>query len=318
MCYHDLLHVLILPHLLVDSDLFSAYGSHLRDERDVSPHTLRAYGQTISLWLEHLNEFECGEDHGALSISTVQHFLSLRAEAGQSRASLARSIAALKNFFTFLEKRKHISTLELMDIEVPKVQRHLPRVLNLKEIDLLMGSILGSDFASLRDLSLLEFLYSSGCRVSEASALSLNDLNLDLGQARVLGKGRKERLVLLGRDSVSSLKTYLNQRNAVAQSGEDAVFLNLRGKGLSVRGIFMLIKQRTESLGLSEVTPHTFRHTLATHLLDHGADLRTVQTLLGHESLSTTQIYTKVSVQRMAEVFREAHPRAKRKQSSEN
>ena len=280
----------------------------------MSPNTLRAYGQTLNLWLEHLAENEHGEDHSHLSISTVRHFLSTRAESGQSRATLARSVAALRSFFTYLKKRKSLDTAHLMDIEVPKVQRHLPRVLNLKEVDLLLDGCCGSDLASLRDRALMEFLYSSGARVAEACHLNLDDLDLTEGQAKVLGKGKKERIVLLGESAISALRLYLKERPSIAEQGETKVFINLRGRGLSVRGAFNIVLQRSMSSGLSEVTPHTFRHTFATHLLDHGADLRSVQTLLGHESLSTTQIYTKVSVHRMTEVFREAHPRAKRVQ----
>jgi site-specific recombinase XerD len=284
----------------------------MSQERDVSPNTIRAYGQTLNLWHQHLVEHENGDEHEDLTISTVRHFLSTRAELGQSRATLARSVAALRSFFTYLKKRKHIDTTHLMEIEVPKVQRHLPRVLNLKEIDLLLDGLSGSDVASLRDRALLEFLYSSGARVAEACSLTLSDLNLNDGQAKVLGKGKKERIVLLGESAISALTAYIKERISIAEQDEAKVFVNLRGRGLSVRGAFNIVLQRSMSAGLSEVTPHTLRHTFATHLLDHGADLRSVQTLLGHKSLSTTQIYTKVSVHRMVEVFREAHPRAKR------
>jgi site-specific recombinase XerD len=295
-----------------ESALITDYLAHMSQERDMSPNTIRAYGQTLNLWFLHLVEHENGDDHRDLSISTIRHFLSTRAESGQSRATLARSVAALRSFFTYLKKRKNIDTSHLMEIEVPKIQRHLPRVLNLKEVDQLLDGLSGSDMASLRDRALLEFLYSSGARVAEACHLNLKDLNFSDGQAKVLGKGKKERIVLLGESSISALKYYIKERLNLAEQGETKVFINLRGRGLSVRGAFNIVLQRSLACGLSEVTPHTLRHTFATHLLDHGADLRSVQTLLGHESLSTTQIYTKVSVHRMAEVFREAHPRAKR------
>lgn len=290
---------------------YADYLKHLSAERDLSENTLRAYAQTLALWYEHLEEHEGSHDHSQLSITTVRHFLSLRAEMGQSRASTARAIAALKGYFLFLQQRRGIETEDLQTIEVPKVQRHLPRVLSLAEIDALMNSIGTSELAGARDLALLEFLYSSGARVSEACHLKVDDLDLAQGQASVLGKGKKQRLVLLGGSAVRALQSYLKLRAGQAEGGEEKVFINLRGRGLSVRGAFLLVQQRAMALGLSDVTPHTLRHTFATHLLDHGADLRSVQTLLGHESLSTTQIYTKVSVRRMTEVFRQAHPRAR-------
>lgn len=289
--------------------LLEAYLQHLSKEKGVSPHTLRAYGQTLSLWCTFLVDREGDDQHRDLSLSVVRSFLGERAEAGQGRASLARAVAALRSFFTFLQQRRGIPTDHLQEVEVPKVQRHLPRVITESEMATLLDDLGERDFADARDRALLEFLYSSGARVSEACSLTWERLNLEEGEAKVLGKGRKERLVLLGSSAVEALRSYAPQWRERNQGG-DEVFLNHRGSGLSVRGAFDICKKRALEKGLTEVTPHTFRHSFATHLLDRGADLRTVQTLLGHESLSTTQIYTKVSLSRMFEAFRQAHPRA--------
>jgi site-specific recombinase XerD len=294
-----------------ESVLLKSYLSHIQKEKDLSPNTVRAYHQTLKLWHNYLAEREAGENDEHLSLAAVRNFLSERAEGGQSRATLARAVAALRSYFVFLERRHGLSVSHLLHIEVPKVQRHIPRVLSEEEVFTLLDSFSRQDFASLRDRALLEFLYSSGARVAEACALLVQEIDFQGEQALVKGKGRKERLVLLGQSALEALKIYLPFRSNMAASEEKSVFINQRGRGLSVRGAFNIVTARTMALGLSEVTPHTFRHSFATHLLDNGADLRSVQALLGHESLSTTQIYTKVSIGRMTEVYRQAHPRAK-------
>ena len=291
----------------------SAFLSALKNERAASDNTLLAYSHTLQLWHNHLSEKEGTGDHSNLSITTVRNFLSELAELGQSRASLARATSALRSYFRHLERRHGLELSALTEIEVPKVQRHLPRVLSVNEADTLLSSISRQDFASLRDRAMLEFLYSSGARIAECCSLSVDRLQLGDGRATVLGKGKKERLVLLGGSAIHQLKLYLERRASEAAPGESMVFVNQRGRGLSVRGAFDIVKSRSLACGLSEVSPHTLRHSFATHLLDHGADLRSVQMLLGHENLSTTQIYTKVSVHKMIDVYRCAHPRARQR-----
>ena len=291
------------------------YNDFLKVEKADSPHTQRAYMQTTQCWLQHLERREASLEHGEISITAVSNFLSERAEEGQSRASLARAIAALKHFFIYLQERKQQKTAQLMNIEVPKVYRHMPRVMSLSEIEGLLESISGEDFTSLRDRAIMETFYSTGMRVSEMANLSPEDADFESMQVKVMGKGKKERMVFLGQAAVKSLRAYMNMRNSVLKENTTGLFLNCRGGALSTRGIFDLVQKRSLSQDLHDITPHTFRHTFATHLLDHGADLRFVQTLLGHENLSTTQIYTKVSLGRMTEVYREAHPRARIKNS---
>lgn len=291
--------------------LYTDYCEFLRSDKHDSSHTQRAYAQTILCWLEHLNETESTQDHRDLSLTAISNYLSERAEQGQSRASLARAIAGLKHFFKYLQERQSQNTSHLMGIEVPKVHRSMPRVLSLEEIHELFESFKSNDFMCLRDKAILELFYSSGMRVSELANLVPRDVDLAEMQVKVMGKGKKERMVFLGQAAKKALVEYLNMRGGVVQDGVEALFLNKRGGALTTRGIFDLVQKRTLALGFHDVTPHTFRHTFATHLLDHGADLRFVQTLLGHENLSTTQIYTKVSLGRMTEVYREAHPRAR-------
>jgi len=295
--------------------LLEAYSNYLKVEKCDSVHTQRAYLQTVSCWLLHLEQTEANYDHDDLSLTAISNFLSDRAEQGQSRASLARAIAALKHFFHYLQERHSQRTSQLMGIEVPKVYRSMPRVLSLNEMEGLLESINANDFSSVRDRAILELFYSTGMRVSEMANLKPQDLDLPQMQLKVKGKGKKERLVFLGQAALAALQAYLNLRPALLIAGVESLFLNRRGGALTTRGIFNLVQARALAQDLHEITPHTFRHTFATHLLDHGADLRFVQTLLGHENLSTTQIYTKVSLGRMTEVYREAHPRARFKNS---
>lgn len=292
------------------------YREFLKVDKCDSPHTQRAYLQTVECWLRHLEEKEGGHRHEDLSLTAVSNFLSDRAEEGQSRASLARAIAGLKHFFIYLQDRHGDRTAQLMDIEVPKVYRSMPRVMSLSEIEGLLESVSGQDFTSIRDRAILETFYSSGMRVSEMASLTPRHLDLEQMQIKVMGKGKKERMVFVGQAAKTALEAYVNLRPAILKEGIEHLFLNRRGGALTTRGIFDLVQKRALSQSLHDITPHTFRHTFATHLLDHGADLRFVQTLLGHENLSTTQIYTKVSLGKMTEVYREAHPRAKLKQTT--
>ena len=283
---------------------------HLGGELDRSEHTVRAYEKTISDWLIHLREQEGGDDHREITLTTVHNFLGELAEAGLGKASLARSVSGLRHFFSFLEKRYELSLSHLQVIQPPKVGRHLPRVLTEEEVVTLLDSCQGVDFISRRDLALLEFLYATGCRISEACDLQWQNLDLNEGAGKVLGKGRKERMVLFGKACTGAMEAYRPEWRGRVKGADGRVFLNARGGALSSRGALDVVKKRAEGVGCFGVSPHTFRHSFATHLLDRGADLRTVQALLGHSSLSTTQIYTKVSIHRMTEVFQESHPRA--------
>lgn len=290
--------------------LLQEYIDHLGGELDRSEHTVRAYTKTISDWLIHLREMEGGEDHRDLTLTVVHNFLGELAEMGLGKASLARSVSALKHFFSFLEKRHSIPLSHLQGVQPPKVGRHLPRVLTEDEVVAMLAGCGGPDFISRRDLALLEFLYGTGCRISEACSLEWRNLDLADGSGKVLGKGRKERLILFGEACARALRSYEPEWRGRVRGVDGRVFLNARGGALTTRGALDVVKKRAEAIGSFGVSPHTFRHCFATHLLDRGADLRTVQALLGHASLSTTQIYTKVSIHRMTEVFQQSHPRA--------
>lgn len=291
-------------------ETISVYKDYLIYDKRMSEHTVKAYVFTTSQWLHFIADSENTLCHSELNNTVVRNFLAYRSESDVSRASLAQWIAALKTFFLYLKEHQGEETKHLSEFKPPKINRKIPRVLSLGEIEKLINNIQGQGFIPCRDRAILEFFYSTGARISEVCSLNVEQLDLTQGIARVFGKGSKERLVLLGSKAVDSLKQYLSIRGATNKNSINTLFLNARGGALSIRGCFKIIKQYCEHLHILDVSPHTFRHTFATHLLDHGADLRSVQELLGHENLSTTQIYTKVSLQRMTEVFQQAHPRA--------
>jgi integrase/recombinase XerD len=285
------------------------YETFLKIEKNHSEHTVKAYLHTTTLWLHFIKDTESTLDHSQLNQTTIRNFLADRSAIEVSKASLAQWIAALKAWFTYLNEQQGEATQHLMGFKSPKIQQHIPRVLQNEEINRLLESISGDDFIPSRDKALIELFYSTGARISEVCQLNLNDIELAEGFAKVFGKGKKERIVFLGSECINSLRNYLVTRKTKTTTST-ALFLNNHGNQLGVRGCFKIITNRCIEANIAEVSPHTFRHTFATHLLDNGADLRSIQELLGHENLSTTQIYTKVSLSRMTEVFKNAHPRA--------
>jgi integrase/recombinase XerC len=233
------------------------------------------------------------------------------------KSSIARKISTLRSFFKYLIREQVISSNPAKSVSTPKVEKTLPTTLTVDEAFRLMESPQSlpekpSDVSKenrLRDRAILELLYSSGLRVSELVGLNLNQLNSDLGIARVMGKGRKERIVPVGAKAIEALKAYLEDRGVFR--GEDPIFVNSFGGRLTTRSVGRLIKKYTRHSGIfRKVSPHSLRHTFATHLLDAGADIREIQEMLGHSSLSTTQRYTHVSMGKLMEVYDKAHPRS--------
>ena len=233
------------------------------------------------------------------------------------KSSIARKISTLRSFFKYLIREQVISSNPAKSVSTPKVEKTLPTTLTVDEAFRLMESPQSlpekpSDVSKenrLRDRAILELLYSSGLRVSELVGLNLNHLNSDLGIARVMGKGRKERIVPVGVKAIEALKAYLEDRGVFR--GEDPIFINSLGGRLTTRSVGRLIKKYARHSGIfRKVSPHSLRHTFATHLLDAGADIREIQEMLGHSSLSTTQRYTHVSMGKLMEVYDKAHPRS--------
>lgn len=299
------------------------FASHLQDARNASVHTVRSYTRDLVQFIEWVEaEKLLGPDAGwaAIDYLMIRRYLGHLAQHDYDRRSIVRKLSALKSFYKWLESENETPHNPAAQVTSPKVSRPLPDVLTLPEIERILAlPDLATPFGQ-RDRALLEFLYATGLRVSEAAALSLPDFDWSAGEVRVVsGKGGKGRIVLLGRYAMQAVRSYLEQgRDALlarhrgnALRTTDAVWINARGTRLSAHAVYMMVLDYARRAGIDKkVTPHTMRHSFATHLLEGGADLRVVQELLGHRSLSSTQIYTRVGAGHLKQVYTLAHPRA--------
>ncbi len=290
---------------------------YLRSSRRASPHTLRCYSADLVRFFQFLEArgLAAGEAPlPSIDYLVIRRYLGELAQRNYARRSIARQLSSLKAFFKFLQRDGRVEQNPAAGVSAPKLPRKLPEVLERDEVEALLAAPDPKTPRGLRDRAILELLYATGLRVSEVSALPLAALDLVEGEARVIGKRDKERSVILGRPSVEALRSYLREARPLLEqhSPTDAVFLNQTdGRRLSERSIHKLVVRYANAVGLGRpVTPHTLRHTFATHMLEQGADLRIVQELLGHASLSTTQIYTRVSREHLKRVYEHAHPRA--------
>jgi len=289
--------------------------AHLRDERACSDHTVKAYAEDIQSLLSFLDgRGELSRFPAQLDRLVLRAFLADQVARGLGKRSLARRLSALRSFYRFLAEREWVEHSPLEGIRSPKQDRKLPRFLSEQDMRGLLEAIPGRTWLDARDRAILELLYGAGMRVSELAGANCEDLDLSRGLIRVRGKGKKERLLPVGRCAAQALTLWMMRRPAVVsapQSGPSPVFVNRFGTRLDVRSIRRLLAKRLVLAGLScEATPHTLRHSFATHLLDRGADLRSVQELLGHASLTTTQVYTHLTPSRLRDIYRAAHPKA--------
>ena len=286
-----------------------SFLTYLHIERKASPHTLRNYGQDLRQFLDFLRR-----DEGSLGSPqqiepiTIRSFMALRANQGDSKATRSRKLSAIRSLFRYLAREGQITRNPGEAVRGPKQERKLPTVLTADDAKRLMDDCIRP--RSFRDQALLETLYSSGARVSEVVNLNLDDVDLHEGVATVLGKGRKERIVPLGTHAVRALAAYRRSLPAGTVSGP--LFRNRRGGRLTARSVERLVAQAARDLpNFPSLSPHGLRHSFATHLLDGGVDLRAIQELLGHVSVSTTQRYTHVALDRIMEAYDKAHPRAR-------
>ncbi len=288
----------------------------LAAERGRSINTLSAYRRDLTTYCDWL--MARGTDVHRVTPSDIDRFVNDRRESGAAASSVARLMAAVRTFHRFMVAEDRRSDDPSADFEGVKVPAGIPKPLSEDEVESLIAAVSGDDAVALRDRALLELLYATGARISEVCALSLGDIDLESGMVRLYGKGSKERLVPVGSHAREAVHRWLTEgRDDLspvrwARRGDaDAVFLNNRGGRLGRQAAYAVVVRHGERAGLtSHLSPHVLRHSCATHMLDHGADLRIVQEMLGHASISTTQVYTRVSQERLFDQYRSAHPRA--------
>jgi integrase/recombinase XerC len=304
-------------------ELVKRFLEHLRIERNASDHTIRSYASDLEQFRAFLWSagFHRDEKKGDVRVEDIDP-MAVRAHLsqlyrGHKKSSLARKLAAQRSFFRYLVDEGVLQKSPAEIVATPKQEKNLPAFLPVDEVFTLVGAPDPSTTWGARDRAMLETLYSCGIRVSELVGLSDGDVDFHLGVARVTGKGRKERVVPIGGKAVEALQAYLPQRDEVLARRKRSetpvpLFINPRGTRLSTRSVARILQKHVIQSGLwRKISPHALRHTFATHLLDAGVDLRAIQEMLGHVSLSTTQRYTHVSVDKLMEVYDKAHPRAK-------
>lgn len=306
------------------AEVLAEHATWLAVERGLRPNTLSAYRRDLGAYAAFLRARGV-HDPGDVDASCVRAFVELRSSAlGDGRApapaTVARALVAVRSLHRFCVDEEFAATDPSEDVHAPRVPLGIPKALTEAEVLALLASVTGDGPRDLRDRAILETLYAGGVRITELVGLDRADLDLEGGLVRVFGKGAKERVVPVGRPARAALAAYLDRarpelvgRGRSGRSAGDAVFLNVRGGRLTRQGCWGIVRAAGGRAGLGEqVHPHVLRHSCATHLLDHGADIRVVQEVLGHASLSTTQVYTKVSAERLQAVYQAAHPRARR------
>lgn len=285
---------------------------YLSVERGLAENTLESYQRDVSVHIRFLKENGVGAVE-SVSRTNIVSFLFFLREKGRASSTVSRSLASLRSFYKYLIQDQVIIESPVTDMELPKLEKKLPRVLTLKEAEHLLNQPDITKPIGTRDKAMLEILYATGVRVSELVGLNVQDLNMEAEILRCNGKGGKERIVPVGSVAVRSVQDYLSRcrLKILKKEGEKALFLNQHGGRLTRQGFWKILKKYSKKAKITEeITPHTLRHSFATHLLENGADLRSVQEMLGHADITTTQIYTHVTKRKIREVYDRTHPRA--------
>ncbi|MDX9822381.1 MAG: tyrosine recombinase XerC [Syntrophales bacterium] len=297
------------------------FERYLTVEKNVSPHTVSAYLGDLSQFRDFASSagmLAADAEEGWRKVDSVliRSFLASLYRARMKKVTISRKIAALRSFFRFLQRRGRIDVNPAESVQSPKGEKHVPSVLSVDEVLKLLSTPFGEGVLGLRNRALVELFYSTGIRLSELTGLNLADIDFAQDLVKVRGKGRKERIVPAGARALAAVREYLDRRTELVRKAsarnEEPVFLSKSGARMAQRDVDRVLRKAVKRSGIvRNVSPHTLRHSFATHLLDAGADLRAIQEMLGHKSLSTTQKYTSVGISRLMEVYDRAHPRAK-------
>lgn len=281
-----------------------------RDKR-LSLNTLQSYKRDIEQYTTYLREINATNISATNKTTVIAYLLHLQ-KKGRATSTISRNLASIRSFYQFLNKNKLIEQDPTSELESPKVEKKLPQILSTQEVELLLDQPKCLDLKGIRDKAMLELLYATGIRVSELISLNTNDINLDLGFIKC-NKGTRERSIPIGSISVQAVQDYLaKSRNFLIQdSEEEALFVNVNGKRLTRQGFWKIIKHYKNQANINkDITPHTLRHSFAAHLLENGADLRSIQEMLGHSDISSTQIYAQIAKNKIKEIYKKTHPRA--------
>jgi len=287
--------------------------TYIESERGLSEHTVRNYCSDILQFQSFFEDLRKNKSVSEITASDVREFLSSVMKKGDRRTSMARKLSALRSFFNFLHKEGIIEKNPAAELSIPKMPKRLPLFLNVDEVFRMLDQKNDEGFTNIRDIAILEFLYGTGIRVGELVSVDNRQIDFDSRTVKILGKGKKERIVVFGEKAAQALTNYMALKDGMGlQVSSDALFVNSRGGRLTARSVGRIVEKYIKLCGISKkVSPHKLRHTFATHLLNAGADLRTIQELLGHSNLSTTQKYTHVGIEKLVETYDKFHPRAK-------
>jgi len=288
-----------------------SFINFLEIDKRLSLNTLQSYKRDIDQYITYLNDINVTNITSTNKTTVIAYLLHLQ-KKGRATSTISRNLASIRSFYQFLRKIKVIDVDPTSELESPKVEKKLPQILSTQEVELLLDQPKCLDLKGIRDKAMLELLYATGIRVSELISLNLNDINLDLGYLSC-NKGTRERTIPIGSISIAAVHEYLNKsRNFLIRDIEDeSLFVNINGRRLTRQGFWKIIKHYKNQANINkDITPHTLRHSFAAHLLENGADLRSIQEMLGHSDISSTQIYAQMAKNKIKEIYQKTHPRA--------
>lgn len=291
--------------------LVQKFINFLERDKRLSLNTLQSYKRDIEQYLTYLLEINMSSISNTNKATIIAYLLHLQ-KKGRATSTISRNLASIRSFYQYITKNKIIEHDPTIELESPKVQKKLPQILSTQEVELLLEQPKCVDLKGYRDKAMLELLYATGIRVSELISLNVSDINLDMGFIRC-NKGTRERMIPIGSIAITALKEYLNKARGlmIQDSDEKALFVNVNGRRLTRQGFWKIIKQYKNQAKISkDITPHTLRHSFAAHLLENGADLRSIQEMLGHSDISSTQIYAQMAKNKIKEIYKKTHPRA--------
>lgn len=291
--------------------LVQKYINFLERDKRLSLNTLQSYRRDVEQYITYLAEMNLHNIASTNKVTVITYLLHLQ-KKGRATSTISRNLASIRSFYQYLAKNKVIEQDPTADLESPKVEKKLPQILSTQEVELLLEQPKCVDLKGYRDKAMLELLYATGIRVSELISLNITDINIDGGFIKC-NKGLRERMIPIGSMAITALKEYLSKSRGllIQRSDEKSVFVNINGKRLTRQGFWKIIKLYKNQAKISkDITPHTLRHSFAAHLLDNGADLRSIQEMLGHSDISSTQIYAQIARNRLKDVYKKTHPRA--------